>query len=186
MTERQSSGDVRRALETVDLDSLGVELKTLLLVGEELQDVLALVALELDDLAHLGVVHNGSIAGKFLLDHFKDLFLVKLLGETLDSRQGLSSISLCERLCQSNDHAVMHGAESRHRRRRAEATGGFRPRLRTQSPERRTLDADMDIILGFLGLASVFVGFGEGVCNIHRSARACSSSMSEESAFARG
>lgn len=63
MTERQSSGDVRRALETVDLDSLGVELKTLLLVGEELQDVLALVALELDDLAHLGVVHNGSIAG---------------------------------------------------------------------------------------------------------------------------
>jgi hypothetical protein len=50
-------------LETVDLDSLGIKLKTLLLVGEEFLDVLALVALELDHLAHLRVVDDGSIAG---------------------------------------------------------------------------------------------------------------------------
>lgn len=51
------------SLETVDLNGLGIKLKTLLLVGEEVLDVLALVALELDHLAHLGVVDDGSIAG---------------------------------------------------------------------------------------------------------------------------
>jgi hypothetical protein len=40
-----------------------VELEAFSFVGEELENVLALVALELDDLTHLRVVHDGTIAG---------------------------------------------------------------------------------------------------------------------------
>ena len=48
-------------LETVDLDGFGVELKTFL-ANKELLEILALVALELDHLAHLTVVDGGAIA----------------------------------------------------------------------------------------------------------------------------
>lgn len=51
-------------------DSLSVETKTFLLVGHEVLDIFALVALELNHLAHLIVGDNGAIAGKLLLDHF--------------------------------------------------------------------------------------------------------------------
>ena len=57
------NGACSAGLETVDLDGLGIELQTLLLVDEELLDVLALVALKLDHLAHLGVIDDGAIAG---------------------------------------------------------------------------------------------------------------------------
>jgi hypothetical protein len=77
------------------LDRLGVKTQPILLVGQEVLDVLALVALELDDLAHLGVAHDGAIAGKLLLDHFEDLLLVEFLGEALDGRQGFAAIALC-------------------------------------------------------------------------------------------
>lgn len=50
------------SLETVDLDSLGIELETFLLVDKKILDVFALIALELDHLAHLGIVDNGAIA----------------------------------------------------------------------------------------------------------------------------
>ena len=79
----------------MDLDGLGVKLKTFLLVGQEVLDVFALIALELDDFAHLGVAYDGAIAGKLLFDHFEDLLLVKLLRKTLDGRQGLAAIALC-------------------------------------------------------------------------------------------
>ena len=81
-------------LETVDLYGLCVQAEALLLVGEELLDILALVALELDHLAHLRVGNDGAIAGELLLDDFKDLLLVKLLGQALDRRQGLATIAL--------------------------------------------------------------------------------------------
>ena len=45
----------------MDLDGLGVELKTVL-AGEEFLEILALVALELNHLAHLTVVNGGAIA----------------------------------------------------------------------------------------------------------------------------
>ena len=77
------------------LDRLRIETKSLLLVGQEVLDVFALIALELDDFAHLGVAYNGAIAGKLLFDHFEDLLLVKLLRKTLDGRQGLAAIALC-------------------------------------------------------------------------------------------
>jgi hypothetical protein len=76
------------------LDRLSIKTKSLLLVGQEVLDVFALIALELDDFAHLGVAHDGAIAGKLLFDYFEDLLLVKLFGKTLDGRQGLAAIAL--------------------------------------------------------------------------------------------
>jgi hypothetical protein len=83
------------ALKAVDLYSLCVEAQTLLLIGKELLDILALVALQLDHLAHLRVGDDGSIAGKLLLDDFEYLLLVEFLGEALHRRQGLATIALC-------------------------------------------------------------------------------------------
>lgn len=70
----------RTRLETVDLDGLAIKAQALLLIGQEVLDIFALVALELNHLAHLGVGDDGAIAGEFLLDHLEDLLLVKLLG----------------------------------------------------------------------------------------------------------
>jgi hypothetical protein len=114
--ENISAAGQRRVagLETVDFDGLGIELKTFLLVGEEILNVLALVALELDYLTHLRVVDDRSIAScgwckcsffihrmtyhrlrtELLLDHLENLLLVKLLRKTLDSGQGFASIAL--------------------------------------------------------------------------------------------
>jgi len=83
-------------LETMDLDSLGIKLQTLFLVGEELLNIFALIALELDHLSHLIVDDDGAIASKLLLDDLQDLLLIELLGETLDCRQSLTTISLLD------------------------------------------------------------------------------------------
>ena len=80
------------------LDGLRIKTKALLLVGQEVLDILALISLELDDLTHLGVCDYGSIAGEFLLDDLENLLLVELLRETLDSRQGLTTVALCGRV----------------------------------------------------------------------------------------
>src|SRR5690242_2651705 len=80
-------------LETVDLDGLNVKTKALLLVCQEILNILALIALELDHLSHLGVGNNGAIAGKLLLDHFEDLLLVELLRQALDRSQRLATIA---------------------------------------------------------------------------------------------
>lgn len=77
------------------LDGLGIKLQTLLLVGQELLDILALITLELDHLSHLRVNDNGAIAGKLLLDDLENLLLIKLLGKALNSGQGLASIAFC-------------------------------------------------------------------------------------------
>ena len=50
------------ALETVDLDGVGIKLKTVL-GSEEFLHCLTLVTLELNHLAHLGVSDDGAIAG---------------------------------------------------------------------------------------------------------------------------
>lgn len=73
------------SLETVDLYGLGIHLEAFLLVDKKVLDVFTLIALKLDHLAHLGVVDDGAIAGKLLLDDLENLLLVKLLGETLNS-----------------------------------------------------------------------------------------------------
>lgn len=83
-------------LEAVDLYGFGVEAQPLLFVGEELLDIFALVALELDHLAHLRVGDDGAIAGELLLDHLEDLLLVEFLGQALDRGQRLTTIALCD------------------------------------------------------------------------------------------
>lgn len=80
----------------MDLDGLGVEGEALFLIDEEFLDVLALVALQLDHLAHLRVDNNGAIAGKLLLDDLENLLLVKLLWQALDRGQSLATITLCK------------------------------------------------------------------------------------------
>lgn len=83
------------SLETMDFDGLGVQLEPFLLIHQELLHVLALVALQLDHLAHLAVVHNGAIAGELLLNDLEDLLLVEFLGKALDRGQGFATIALC-------------------------------------------------------------------------------------------
>lgn len=68
----------------MDLDSLAIKAQALLLVGQEVLNIFALIALELDHLAHLRVCDDGAIARKLLLDHFEDLLLVEFLGQALD------------------------------------------------------------------------------------------------------
>lgn len=131
----------RPRLETVDLDGLGVEGESVVLVAHEVFHILALVALQLNHLAHLRVVDDGAIAGKLLLDdllvvlalfyvlsclcvsgvaYLQDLLLVKLLGQALNSGQGLPTIAL--------------------------------------------LDPNVDVRLGLICFPGVFVRVGEGVC----------------------
>jgi len=82
-------------LETVDLDGLGIQLQPFL-IGQKLLHILALIALQLDHLAHLRVVDNGAIAGELLLDHLEDLLLVELLRQALDGGQGFATIALLD------------------------------------------------------------------------------------------
>ena len=135
------------------LDGLGIKLQTLLLVGQELLDILALISLELNHLAHLRVVDDGAIAGKLLLDDLKDLLLVKLLGQTLDRGQRLASIALCCscQLCLAlTSHARnLHGWAS--------------------NMDRLTLNTDMNVVLRLLSLSCILIGFGEGVCDVDKS-----------------
>jgi len=81
-------------LEAVDLDGLGIKLEAFLLVGQELLDILTLISLQLNHLTHLSVCDDGAIAGELLLDDLENFLLVKLLGETLNSGQSLTTIAL--------------------------------------------------------------------------------------------
>lgn len=100
-------------LEPVHLHGFGRDGQPSLLIGQEGANIVALVTLQLDDVADLFVVHDGAIASEFLLDHFEDLFEVEFGGDTGNGGQGFTTITL--------------------------------------------LDADMNLVLGRLGL-----GFGRG------------------------
>jgi len=83
-------------LETMNLNGLGIKLETLLLVGEELLDILALISLKLNHLSHLSIDDNGAIASELLLDDFKNLLLIEFLWKTLDSCQSFTTIALLD------------------------------------------------------------------------------------------
>jgi hypothetical protein len=53
---------LRKSKNKLYLDSLGIKLQTLLLVGEELLNIFALIALKLNHLSHLSVDDDGAIA----------------------------------------------------------------------------------------------------------------------------
>ena len=63
-------------------------------LNEEVGDVLTLVALELDDLAKLLVLHHGSVAAELLLEVLEDLLVAELLLQPLHCCQTLLSIPL--------------------------------------------------------------------------------------------
>jgi hypothetical protein len=103
------------------LDGLGVDFQALFLVDEEVFHGIALVALELDHVASLFIVDDGTVAGKLLLDDLEDFLEIKLGRDALDGGQGLATIAFCVREC---------------------GDAAWRTRL--------TLDADMDVGLGGL------------------------------------
>lgn len=64
---------------------------------EELRHLLAMVALELDDIhATVLVLDNAAIASKVFLKHLEDLLGVDVLWKPFNSGQGLASISLMQ------------------------------------------------------------------------------------------
>jgi len=78
-------------LEAMDLDMF---LFGNLLVNQKLANLVAMVALQLDDFAKL-IVHNEcSIACKVLLEGLQNSLLVKIPGESLDSGQSLPAVAL--------------------------------------------------------------------------------------------
>lgn len=83
-------------LETVHLHGFGGDGETGLLVGQEGANIVALVALELDDISNFFVVHDGTIAGEFLLDDLEDLLEIKFAGDAGHGGQGLATISLLD------------------------------------------------------------------------------------------
>jgi hypothetical protein len=63
----------------MNLDGFAIKAQALLLVGQEVLNILALISLQLDHLSHLSVRDDSAIAGKLLLDNFEYLLLVELL-----------------------------------------------------------------------------------------------------------
>lgn len=77
--------------ESVDLQ---LELLGNSTLGQELEDIVSLIALKLDDLAIFGVIDDRAVAAKLLLAGLDNLFLVELGIDALDGRQGLATIAL--------------------------------------------------------------------------------------------
>lgn len=65
------------------------------LADDELLDLLSLVALQLDHLAVLFTFDDGAVAAELLAQGLEDLLDV-LLGDTLDGRHGLLTVSLLD------------------------------------------------------------------------------------------
>src|SRR6266480_6975031 len=83
-------------LEAMDLDCLGVDLKTLVLVDEKILHSIALVALQLDHVAGLLIVDDGAVASKLFLDDLEDFLEVELGWDGLDRGQCLATITLLD------------------------------------------------------------------------------------------
>lgn len=67
-----------------------------LLIDEELGHGLSLVALQLDDVAELGVLDNGAVAAKLLLEHLQHLLKVDLLRDAGRGRERLAPVALLD------------------------------------------------------------------------------------------
>ena len=82
---------LRLRLETVDLDSLLVHLE---LSGQELQDLSSLVTLELENVTKFFILIDMAVAAKILLQSLENLLEVIFTGDTLDSSNGLTAVTL--------------------------------------------------------------------------------------------
>ena len=82
---------LRLRLETVDLDSLLVHLE---LSGQELEDLSSLVTLELENVTKFFILIDMAVAAKILLQSLENLLEVIFTGDTLDSSNGLTAVTL--------------------------------------------------------------------------------------------
>lgn len=80
----------------MDLDGLGIDFKTLVLVNEKILHSIALITLQLDHIAGLFIVDDGAVAGKLFLDDLEDFLEVELGWDTLDRGQCLTTITLLD------------------------------------------------------------------------------------------
>jgi len=64
------------------------------LFGQEVLNLNPLVTLELNDLASLLILDEGTVASEFLLESLEKLLGVVFLGETLQGGQCLAAVSL--------------------------------------------------------------------------------------------
>jgi len=83
-------------LEAMDLDGLGVDLKTFVLINEKILHSIALVALQLDHVAGFFIIDDSAVAGKLFLDDLEDFLEVELGWDTLDRSQCLTTITLLD------------------------------------------------------------------------------------------
>jgi hypothetical protein len=83
-------------LEAMDLDGLGVDLKTFVLVYEKILHSIALITLQLDHVTGLFIVDDGAVAGKLFLDDLEDFLEVELGWDSLDRGQCLATITLLD------------------------------------------------------------------------------------------
>jgi len=63
---------------------------------EERKYLLSLITLKLDDLTGFHVVDDSAVAGEFLLESLQDLLGIILLGQSLQSGQGLPTVALLD------------------------------------------------------------------------------------------
>lgn len=97
----------------------------------------------------------GRRLTKLFLDDFEYLLLVKFFGESLDSRQSLTTITL------------YHGPDQS---RLPDAKGNVNSLYSDRTTEeQRTLNPDVDVVLRLFSLPGIFVGFGEGVYTFNNS-----------------
>eukprot|EP00276_Gloeochaete_wittrockiana_P014136 CAMPEP_0184332200 /NCGR_PEP_ID=MMETSP1089-20130417/1427_1 /TAXON_ID=38269 ORGANISM="Gloeochaete wittrockiana, Strain SAG46.84" /NCGR_SAMPLE_ID=MMETSP1089 /ASSEMBLY_ACC=CAM_ASM_000445 /LENGTH=141 /DNA_ID=CAMNT_0026655473 /DNA_START=129 /DNA_END=554 /DNA_ORIENTATION=- len=97
-------------LEAVDFDLLVADHA---LSHDKVADVLALVALELDDVAELGVVDDGAVAAELLLEGLQETGKVDLRRNALHGREGLLSVSLLDAdvdVGSSLGSTILHGS----------------------------------------------------------------------------
>ena len=80
-------------LETVNLELVLLHQTA---ADEQLADVLPLIALKLQNLSILRVIHHGPVTGKLLLGHLDDLLEVVLVTQALHSGQGLPAVPLLD------------------------------------------------------------------------------------------
>lgn len=67
-----------------------------LVVHQERRSAHALVPLQLDDRAELGVVDDGAVAAELLFESLDDLLVVEGAVEALDGGQGLAAVALLD------------------------------------------------------------------------------------------
>lgn len=65
-------------------------------LDEELADVLALVALQLNHFSILRVLDHSTIAGKFLLERLHQFLFIVIIRDALDSGEGLPAVPLLD------------------------------------------------------------------------------------------